>query len=256
MKRLLAVVMGIGLAAGATAACPPAAACYQKGVQAFIEEDYDASGNAFEEAVKAEPDNADYRLWLGRAWGRKAERASGLAKLGALSLAKKVRDEFANAIELDPDNLPALQSLFDYYINAPGIVGGGIDKAEAMIGQISAADPAAGLRAQATVHEKNGELEAAEKALREAVQVDPEDLGHQLSLASFLSRQGRFDESDKLFASAPDSPEVWYSRAKALIRSDRNDAEARRLLERYLNTPLQTPDAEPYSNARSLLKEL
>jgi len=256
MRAALWIVVGIALSLEAAAACPPAQACFDKGVEAFVEEDYGASGDAFEKAVEIEPDNSVYRLWLGRAWGRKAERATGFAKLGALSLAKKVRDEFAKAIELDPKNLAAMQSLFDYYVHAPGIVGGGLDKAEAMLEQIRAVDAGAGLRAQAVVHEKNDDPAAAEEALREAVRIDPDDVGHQLSLASFLSRQGRHEESDRLFAAAPDEPETWYARAKALIRAGRNDAEARRLLERYLQTPLHAPDAEPYSNARKLLKEL
>ena len=41
-----------------------------------------------------------------------------------------------------------------------------------------------------------------------------------------------------------------------MVRSGRNPAEARKLLERYLATPLAYPEAEPYSNARSLRKEL
>lgn len=256
MKRLLTILAGLTVSAGVASACPPAPSCFEAGVAAFVEEDYKASGEAFEKAVDAEPGNADYHLWLGRAWGRKAERSTGFARLGALSLANRVREEFLQAIELDSLNLPALQSLFDYYINAPGIVGGGVDKAEAMIERISGVDQGAGLRARADVYEKNADLPAAETALREAIRIDPEDLGHKLSLASFLSRQGRYEEADRLFAAAPDTPEVWYSRAKAWIRADRNDAEARRLLERYLKTPLHAPDAEPYSNARKLLNEL
>jgi tetratricopeptide (TPR) repeat protein len=256
VKTVCSIVAGLAAAAAVAAACPPAPSCFEAGVDAFIEEDYKASGDAFEKAVAAEPDNADYHLWLGRAWGRKAERATGFAKIGALSLANRVREEFIRAIELDSLNLPALQSLFDYYINAPGIVGGGVDKAEAMIERISGVDQGAGLRARAAVYEANNDLKAAEIALREAIRIDPEDLGHKLSLASFLSRQGRFEESDQIFAAAPDTPEVWYARAKAWVRAHRNDAEARRLLERYLETPLHAPDAEPYSNARKLLKEI
>lgn len=256
MRTVVWALLGMALCLQAVAACPPAQACFDKGVKAFIEEDYGASGDAFEKDVEAEPQNSEYRLWLGRAWGRKAERATGFAKLGALSLAKKVRDEFAKAIELDPKNLAAMQALFDYYVHAPGIVGGGLDKAEAMLEQIRTVDAGAGLRAQAVVHERNDDLDAAEEALREAVRIDPDDWGHKLSLASFLSRQGRHDESDELFAAAPDKPEIWYARAKALIRADRKDAEARALLERYLQAPLHAPDAEPYSNARKLLKEL
>ena len=90
--------------------------------------------------------------------------------------------------------------------------------------------------------------------------LEPDELEHRLSLVSFPSRQSRYEESDALFAAAlaeaPGSPAVWYSRAKALVRAKRHPAEARRLLERYLATPLAAPDAEPYSNARGLLGEL
>ncbi|MBI1356521.1 MAG: tetratricopeptide repeat protein [Acidobacteria bacterium] len=260
MTLLRSLLLAGAFAAVGAAACPPAAGCYEQGVAAFVKEDYKASGQAFEKAVAAEPENPDFHLWLGRAWGRRAERATGFAKLGALSLARQVRDEFLRAIELDPKHLGALQSLFDYYLNAPGIVGGGDDKAEALIDDIAAVDPARGLRARAALLEKQGAADEAEKALREAVRLEPNELDHQLSLAGFLARQGRFEESDRFFVAAaeqaPDSPAVWYARAKALIRSKRGAAEARRLLERYLKTPLAEPDAEPYSNARSLLDEL
>ena len=121
MRVFLPLFAALVLSAGAVSACPPAAACFERGLAAFVEEDYKVSGEAFESAVNAEPDNPNYRLWLGRVWGRKAERATGFARMAALSLAKKVRDEFLRAIELDPQNVKALQALFRYYVNAPGI---------------------------------------------------------------------------------------------------------------------------------------
>ena len=84
-------------------------------------------------------------------------------------------------------------------------------------------------------------------------------MGHLLSLASFLARRGRHGESDKLYTEAlriaPESPEVWFSRGKALVRAGRNPVEARELLERYLRADLPA-DATPRSEARQLLKQL
>ena len=101
--------------------------------------------------------------------------------------------------------------------------------------------------------------DAAEKKIRSAMELDPKDVGHVLSLASFLSRQSRFDESDKVFAKAalmdPDSPDVWLSRAKELVRTKRNPAEARELLGRYVEADLP-PDATARSEAQELLKQL
>ena len=257
---ILAIVLALAGANGARAACATAEACFEEGVAAFVREDYKDAENAFETALKFRPASAEFHLWLGRAQGRRAERMAGLRAVAGLSLARKVKANFEWAIELDPRHLAALRSLFDYYANAPGIVGGGHDKAEALIPRIAAVDPAQGLSAKASLHNHKGEWDAAEAAAREAVKLEPANFGHRLSLASLLARQGKLDESDRLFAEAlaerPDDPAVWYARADALVRAKREPAEARRLLERYLKTPLYAPDAEPYSDARKLLGRL
>jgi len=241
----------------ALAAANPA---LERGVDLFAREDYKAAQKAFEDAVEAAPKDADARLWLGRALGRRAERATGFKALGALSLASNCRQSFEEAVERDPRHLSALQSLFDFYLNAPGIVGGGDDKAEALIPKIEAVNPASAQRARASLLQEREQYDEAEAALHKAIELEPDEVGHRLSLASFFARRGRYAESDELFAKAlaehPGSPEVWYARAKALVRAERNPAEAERLLERYLKTPLHAPDAEPYSNARKLLEEL
>ena len=231
----------------------------QRGIELFVQEDYKAAQSAFEDALEADPKNPDYLLWLGRALGRRAERSTGFKALGAFSLARQCRERFEQAIAIDPYHMGALQALFDYYINAPGIVGGGDGKAEALLPQMEAADIGAALRARAALHEKREEYDDAEAALRKAIALRPEETGHRLSLASFLSRRARYEESDRLFAEVRkqhDTPPVWFSRAKALIRSNRSPEEAKALLQRYLKTPLHTPDADPYSDARKLLDEL
>lgn len=241
-------------------ALPAGNSALQRGIDLFAQENYKGAQNAFENAVASSPDNPDYLLWLGRAYGRRAERATGFRALGALSLASKCRQSFEHAIEVDPQHLAALQSLFDFYLDAPRIVGGGDDKAEALIPKIEAVNAAAGQRARAALLQEREQYAEAEAALRKAIELEPEEVGQRLSLASFLARRGRYAESDELFAEGlaahPDSPEVWYARAKALIRSGRQPTEAKRLLERYLRAPLYAPDAEPYSDARKLLEEL
>jgi tetratricopeptide (TPR) repeat protein len=177
----------------------------------------------------------------------------------ALSLAGKARQSFEQAVELDGSNIAALSDLLEFYREAPGAIGGGMEKAAAIADRIAKLNPAAGERAWASIHEKKGEYEQAEARLRKAMALQPDNVDHVLSLASFLSRRGRFDESDRLYAKAltmaPDSPQVWFSRAKALVRSGRNVEEARQLLEKYMRAEL-APDAEPRSSARELLKEI
>jgi len=247
-------------AVGPQRPCTTSDACREAGIRLFISENYKAASFEFVRAVELRPTEPENFVWLGRAYGRRAERATGFAKIGAFSLARKIRSCFESAVEVGPDYLPALESLLYFYIDAPGIVGGGVGKALPIAERISKISAARGLQARAAIHRERKELEQAESLLREAIEVDQGDVRNLLSLASFLSRSERFDESDTLFRKAfelaPDSPRVWYSRASELVRSGRRPAEARSLLERYLSADLYASDAEPYSDARKLLERL
>lgn len=260
LSALLVAGLALPLGLVVTAACDSAGSCAEQGIRQYASEDYKSASKSFELAVAANGDNADHLLWLGRALGRRAERATGFAKLGAFGQARRARESFEKAIVVDPRHPVALRSLLDFYVAAPGIVGGGVAKAEPLAKRIAALNPADGQRAWATIHSGRKEFDRAESALREAVRLDPQEIGHQLSLASFLARQGRLDESDSLFAEAleraPDSPAVWFSRAKALVRAERGLEEARSLLNRYLAAELPTPDSDPHWQARELLEQI
>src|SRR5579884_2249982 len=95
----------------------------------------------FQKAAALEPAKSEWAHWLGRAWGRRAETASPLT---APLAASKARQYFEQAVALDPHNSEALDDLFDYYLQAPGFLGGGLDKAAATAQRIAALDPAEG----------------------------------------------------------------------------------------------------------------
>jgi tetratricopeptide (TPR) repeat protein len=224
-----------------------------EGIQAYAREDFKAAVKLLEQAVEARPNDATAHLWLGRAYGRRAERANWFSALG---LAKKTVRSFERAVELDGDNREALEDLLDYYTSAPGIVGGGLDKAEAIAGRIAKLNAAAGERAWAAILKQREKYAEAEKRLEKAIKLEPENVGHVLSLAAFKAQRGWYEASDELYTKAlrmaPDSPEVWFSRAKELVRAGRRPDEARELLKKYLAADLK-PSAEPKSEARKLL---
>ena len=66
-----------------------------------------------------------YFHWLGKAQGRRAETASPFT---APSYASKARQAFEKSVELDGKNLEAINDLFSYYLEAPGFLGGGLNK--------------------------------------------------------------------------------------------------------------------------------
>src|ERR1043166_5431384 len=94
-----------------------------------------------EAPVAIEPQSSVSHEWLGRVYGEKANHA---AMFSALSLAKKARKEFARAVELDERNFSAQQALIEFDCSAPGIAGGGEDKARAEIAKVASMDASEG----------------------------------------------------------------------------------------------------------------
>ena len=217
--------------------------------------DYKRSTEAFQHASEIEPHNSEYVHWLGKAWGRRAETSSPLM---APNYASKARTQFEKAVELDPSNKEALNDLFDYYMQAPGFLGGGLNRAEALAARIEKLDPAEGHYVRAQLLDKKKEFDAAEQQLRRAFELAPRQVGRVIDLAQYLSKRGRVQESEAAFAQAeklaPNSPRLLYERAHTYIRDNRNLPEARKLLKKYLNSSL-TPDDPPREKAEALLRK-
>lgn len=206
-------------------------------------------------ATAEQPDSAKYMDWLGRAYGKRAETSSMLA---AAAFAIKARQAFERAVELDPKDSDALADLFDYYLNAPGFMGGGFEKAMAVADKTVAIDPPEGFYEKAKLAQMRKEYSAAEVHLRQAITAAPHEAGHLVSLAKFLANQGRTQESDQVFLEAqelnPNAPSVWYARADVLVKQKRDLNEARALLQKYMRASL-TPDDPPKQEALRLLKQ-
>jgi tetratricopeptide (TPR) repeat protein len=150
--------------------------------------DWDRAVQAMEKAVQLHPENAEYRLLLGRACGSRASHSSFLT---AMSWARRVVREFEAARNLAPENIDVRFDLLEYYLNAPGIVGGGKDKAYAEAEVITKLNPRMGHVARATIHIKNKKWDVAQKELTQAVTENPESASANKDLAGFL-----FDRQD------------------------------------------------------------
>jgi Flp pilus assembly protein TadD len=226
------------------------------GQDLFMLGEYKKACDAFEKAAALDPNNARLIHWLGRAYGRRAETANPFMAAG---LASKTRQSFEKAVELDPSDKDALGDLLDYYLDAPGFLGGGLHKAEMLAQMILKQDPAEGHYAQGLVADKKKEYVTAEQQFRRAAELAPRQVGHVLVLARYLANHGHVKESDVLFDQAarmtPNNPRVMFDRAAAYIRENRDLDTARTLLERYLESPL-TPEDPPRVRAEAMLKKL
>jgi len=100
---------------------------FNKAQQLYEASEFNDARLILEDLVAEHPDNSNFHHLLGKSYGRIAEN-SGPFK--AMSMAKKTRREFETAVELDGQNIEALEDLMQYYEDAPGFLGGSKRKAE------------------------------------------------------------------------------------------------------------------------------
>lgn len=185
--------------------------------------DAKSSSAYLERAVAADPRDPQCHHWLGRAYGRRAESASVFT---AGVWAVRARQSFERAFELDPGNLETINDLFEYYLEAPGFLGGSVDKAAVLADRARSLDRGEHQYHLARLAEKRGQLQTAEKSYRRAADADPNDVGRLIDLAEFLERQGRLQESDSVLERAhkmsPEAPNLLFEQAKTHVESRRN----------------------------------
>jgi Flp pilus assembly protein TadD len=233
---------------------PDGAAYLLTGKNYFMLGDHKRATDFFEKALALSPNNSDYELWLGRAWGRRAE-TSGWLMAGVH--ASKARQCFERAVALDPHNREAKNDLFDFYLNAPGFLGGGMEKAEAIAKSIANERPPESEFEEAQLADRRKDYAAAEAHLRRAMELAPGEAGRIVDLARYVAKRGRLKESDELFEQArklaPSLPRVAFAEARVDIENRRNLEQARGLLQQYLHASL-TPDDPPRQEAEKLLR--
>jgi len=176
-----------------------------------------------EKAVDLQPSNAKYHLWLGRAAGFQAEHSSFLR---APFRARRVLKEFEIARDLAPEDLDVRFDLLEYYLHAPGFLGGGKDKAEAEAEVISKLDAKKGYNARATIHRKNENWDMARQELTQATTDYPDDADTWKDLAAYLLDREDFadalDCAQKALVLDPGSKQSRLIIAASEIRLQQN----------------------------------
>jgi tetratricopeptide (TPR) repeat protein len=212
----------------------------------------DAISNG-ERAVALSPDNSNYHLWLGRAYGEKADASNFVV---AIELAKKVREQFERAVQLDGKNLSARSDLAEFYVDAPGFLGGGKDKAREQANVIMQSDPPSAHWILAIIAEKDKKYDQAEQEYKISLQTSGMRANEWLNLASFYKRRKRFDDMEKAVNNAIADPKktahALYEAAEILYAGGRNFTLATQLLQRYIGNRDPDPDA-PLFKAHYLL---
>ena len=221
----------------------------------FMLEEWDHGISACERAVNLAPQNSLYHLWLGRTYGEKADRAGFMSAAG---LAKKVRGEFERAVDLDPKSWEARTDLAEFYLEAPGIVGGGKDKARAQADVLASLNPAMAHYMNGRIAEKNKDIATAEREYRAAIEASHGGAHAWLNLALFYRHQDRLDEMEqalRTMESRPlDRPESLMDGGSIVLRTGRDYALGIELVRKYLSGP--TVEEGPAFKAHYIVGQL
>lgn len=217
---------------------PSDAHAHQLLCRVFLSEEMaDAAIPQCEQAAAQKSNDSNNQMWLGRAYGLKAEKAGPLS---GLSLAKKVHLAFERAVELDPSNMAAAEALGEFYVAAPSIVGGGLDRARRLASQVETRSPADAHHLRAMIAEKSKDYATAEVELRLALAAKrtPENW---VDLANFYQRRNQPEKSVEALQSAidtdPNHDAALADVASILTALHRSPELAEKVLRLYLASP-------------------
>lgn len=209
---------------------------YRAGRDAMQRGDLDKAVEQFEKAVAAKPKESDYHFWLGNAYGMAAMKASMVKQAG---YAKKTLASFEKAVQLDPNNIEARFGLIDYYMRAPGFMGGSHEKAMQQAAEIKKREALAGHRAYARIYMRQKKNDLARKELVEAVREQPQSAKAHYFLGNFFVNEKNFAGAIHEFEMAIklDSTYMpaWFRLGQTIAQTSTNFARGEEALRKYLN---------------------
>ncbi len=139
----------------------------------------------FEEAIDLQDENADYHFWLGRAIAMDAQNSNVISQA---MMASDILEEFERTVELDPKHIPGLMGVIGFYTNAPGIMGGDIDKAEKHAKELVKLDEMKGRTSLAQIYLKQEKMDSVEIQIK----VLEENFRNDRSLGSLYNSLGYY----------------------------------------------------------------
>jgi tetratricopeptide (TPR) repeat protein len=250
---ILCLIAGVGAGASAqqvkdVRAEAEAKAAFERGRAAHNAGKTDEAVSAFERAVALDPTSSLYHLWLGHAYSRQLRTAGFLRQP---FIARRSGEAYHMAVNLDPTSIDASEGRLDFLLGAPGIVGGGIDKARAEAARIVTLDAYRGAMAEARIAEHEKAWPEAERLYRSLMAEYPDRTAAVDALVTILQNANRFDEAftivDDRLARLPDETASLYNLGRLSSISAQHLARGEAAMRRFLT--LTTADPVLQSNA-------
>jgi tetratricopeptide (TPR) repeat protein len=224
-------------------------AAFLQGCLAMADTSWDRAVGHFERALVQAPNVAAYHMWLGRVQGEQALRAGVMRKL---SLARRIRDHFLRAVELEPENLGARRYLTEFYIQAPAIAGGSTARAAEQVAEIRRRSPYLGAMTAAELATRRGQHPAAEREYAALVTAYPDSVTPLIALMASYYRSKNWDAATAVTRrrqqTHPNAMLTHYLAGRTAAESGRELEAGEQALRRYLaHTPAR--GEPPLANA-------
>ncbi|HEY0162706.1 MAG TPA: tetratricopeptide repeat protein, partial [Edaphobacter sp.] len=212
----------------------------------YAQEMADPAVQECETATHNNPSSSNAQMWLGRVYGLKASQSSMFSAFG---VARKVRSAFERAVQLNPANVQAMSDLGQFYVEAPSIVGGGTDKAQALAAKMMPRSAAKAHRILGMAAKKKNDPATAESEFKSAIAAgkNPEAW---IDLALLYQDQ---KQTDKAVAAIESSVQANRTQNAALVDAasiltnmNRQPELAEKLLRDYLASSAKTDDAPAF----------
>ncbi|MFT3831487.1 MAG: tetratricopeptide repeat protein [Opitutaceae bacterium] len=219
--------------------------------------DWPTAASRYERCTQLAPQVALYWADLGEAYGKLAAKAGLFQQLG---LARKCGAALQKAVALEPENREYREGLIEFCERAPGIAGGGRDKALAQAVEIGRREPFAGAMITGAIHSRAKNTEAAERAFREAARLDPQNDEPLAALGLLYADAGRFAEAfaqfDQLLVRNPANFAALYQLGRIAALSGERLSDGESALRRYLQQADHPPGQPTNAHAHLRLGEI
>ena len=182
---------------------------------------------SFERAVQLAPNQSAYHDWLGKSYGRRAEES---VFLSALNWARKTHKEFEIAVQLDPSNFEAQRDLIRFEMNAPGIVGGGDDKALKHIEDLEKIDALQGQLARGEFFATKKRMSEADGVFAKILESNTDRIGVYFEVADYYRDRQNAEKMGEAIADAeridPNDRRLKFYKGILLVVKGKNPTEA------------------------------
>jgi tetratricopeptide (TPR) repeat protein len=204
----------------------------------------------FERAAKLNDKSSLHHLWIGNSLG---DLADSTGKLKLPFLARRVKSEFERAVELDPRNLDARQGLVQFYLQAPGVMGGSEDKAKEQAREIARYNPMRGHFEMARVLTHQKKMGEVEQELVAADKEFPDSARASSALTTFYFNEQKWPELfatyDRMARKSPFDTSLHYSIGRAAASGQQLE-RGEKEMKAWLAAPATGPNQPTVPNGR------